>query len=280
MDKYTTIIEVADVQAHISPCFIFDCRSSLADDDYGQNAFNEGHIPNAQFADLNRQLSGSIIPGKTGRHPLPSKEIFVDQIRAWGVTNGSQIIVYDDNQGAFAARLWWMFRWVGHHAVAVLNGGLQAWRSAGMEVVTESQEAVISSFEHSSALTKSIEVDNVLNQPGILTDARDAARFRGEVEPIDAVAGHIPGATCLPFTDNLSDNKFKPADELKQRFMEAGIEPGTSVTCYCGSGVTAAHNILALIHAGFDEPTLYPGSWSDWITDPARPIATGASPST
>jgi len=277
-DKYTTIAEVTDLQSYSSPCHIFDCRCSLADDHYGQNAYRDGHIPNAQFVDLNNQLSGPIIPRKTGRHPLPSKGVFIEQIRTWGVTNDSQIFVYDDNHGAFAARLWWMFRWVGHVAVAVLNGGFQQWKNAGMELATGSPDVTQSSFEPAPALTKSIDADDVLNQPGILTDARDIARFLGEVEPIDAVAGHIPGATCLPFTENLVNNKLRPASELKQRFIEAGIEQGVTVTCYCGSGVTATHNILALIHAGYEEPTLYSGSWSDWITNPDRPVATGESP--
>jgi thiosulfate/3-mercaptopyruvate sulfurtransferase len=276
-DKYSTIIDVTSIQPGISSCFIFDCRSSLADHQYGQNAFNEAHIPQAQFADLNRQLSGPIIPGQTGRHPLPSREIFLQQVRDWGVTNDAQVIVYDDNHGAFAARLWWMFRWLGHEAVAVMSGGFEEWKNAGLELATDSRVVTVSDFQEGQPLTKSVTADDVLNQPGVLTDARDAARFRGEVEPIDKIAGHIPGATCLPFSDNLVDNKLKPVAELRQRFLEAGIEPASPVTCYCGSGVTAAHNILALIHAGFDEPTLYPGSWSDWITNSERPIATGES---
>jgi len=274
-DKYSTIINAVDLISTTSPAFIFDCRSSLADNEYGKNSFTEGHIPGAQFADLNRQLSGPIIPGKTGRHPLPSQESFLEQVRAWGVSNESQVIVYDDNHGAFAARLWWMFRWLGHESVAVLNGGIEEWINSGMSLSTESPTATKSSFQQVPALTKSVTADDVLDQPGILVDARDAARFRGEVEPIDAVAGHIPGAGCLPFTGNLADNKLKTAADLKQRFTDAGIDSGTPVTCYCGSGVTAAHNILALIHAGFAEPTLYSGSWSEWITDPDRPVATG-----
>jgi len=273
-----TLIEVPELHTAIdaaSHCFVFDCRFSLTDDRYGANAFVENHIPTAQFADLNLQLSASIIPGKTGRHPLPARDAFLRQVQNWGVAPGAQVVVYDDGNGVFASRLWWMFRWLGHEAVAVLNGGIAAWNEAGFGTTTEVQQFNASSFQGGSPLTKSINADEVLSQPGLLTDARDLPRFKGEVEPIDAVAGHIPGAICLPFAQNLDDGYFKSAGELRQRFQDAGIKTDSQVTCYCGSGVSAAHNVLALLHAGFSEPVLYAGSWSEWITDPERPVARG-----
>ncbi len=273
-----TLIEVPDLHVAIdaeSNCFVFDCRFSLNDDRYGANAFAENHIPTAQFADLNLQLSASIIPGKTGRHPLPARDVFLRQVQIWGVTPGAQVVAYDDGNGVFASRLWWMFRWLGHEAVAVLNGGITAWDEAGFGTTAEVQQFDASRFQGGSPLTKSINADDVLSQQGLLTDARDLPRFKGEVEPIDPVSGHIPGAVCLPFVENLKDGYFKSAVELRQRFRDAGMKTDHQVICYCGSGVSAAHNILALLHAGYDEPILYAGSWSEWITDPQRPVATG-----
>jgi thiosulfate/3-mercaptopyruvate sulfurtransferase len=274
----TTLIESQDLHEAMessSKCFVFDCRFSLADDGYGVLAFKDKHIPTAQFADLNLQLSAPIIPGKTGRHPLPARETFLRHVQSWGVTPGAQVVAYDDGNGVFAARLWWMFRWLGHESVAVLNGGLTAWLESGFATTAEVYKPVGSGFEIRSPLTESVSADNVLSQPGLLTDARDLPRFKGEVEPIDPVAGHIPGAICLPFTANLNGVYFKSADELRQRFLDAGVGSNSQVTCYCGSGVSAAHNILALLHAGFNEPVLYAGSWSEWITNPERPVASG-----
>jgi thiosulfate/3-mercaptopyruvate sulfurtransferase len=277
-DNLTTLIEVeafAKILNSDSGIFVFDCRFSLTDDQYGHRGFAENHIPTAQYADLNQQMSADIIPGKTGRHPLPAKEVFLQQVQDWGVGPDALIVAYDDSNGVYASRLWWMFRWLGHANVVVLNGGIQAWNEAGYEVTSDIPRYTRSNFKISPSLTLSIEAGEVLLDSGFLADARELPRFKGEVEPIDPVAGHIPGASCLPFAENMSAGKFKSADELKNRFNSAGIEEGTHVTCYCGSGVTAAHNILALVHAGFPEPTLYAGSWSEWITDPERPIATG-----
>jgi len=273
-----TLIEAHELQAAIQAgpdCFVFDCRFSLADEHYGAVAFTEDHIPSAQFADLNKQLSATIVPGKTGRHPLPTLDVFLRQVQSWGVTPDAQVVAYDDGNGAIAARLWWMFRWLGHESVAVLNGGIDAWRNAGFETTTETQAPEPSIFQSRLALTTSINANEMLSQPGVLTDARDLPRFNGEVDPIDPVAGHIPGATCMPFSNNLLDGLFKSRDELRQMFQGAGISKDTPVTCYCGSGVTAAHNLLALVHAGYREPNLYAGSWSEWITDPERPVESG-----
>lgn len=277
-DNLTTLIEVEAFEKILnsgSSVFVFDCRFSLADDQYGRRGYAENHIPTAQYADLNQQLSAAIIPGKTGRHPLPARESFLAQVQDWGVRPDALIVAYDDSNGVYASRLWWMFRWLGHAKVVVLNGGIDAWAEAGYALTRDITRYTRSDFKILCSLTLSIEADDVLLDERRLTDARELPRFRGEIEPIDPVAGHIPGARCLPFAENVAAGKFKSADELKKRFNNAGIEEGSHVTCYCGSGVTAAHNILALVHAGFPEPALYAGSWSEWITDPARPIASG-----
>jgi thiosulfate/3-mercaptopyruvate sulfurtransferase len=277
-DNLTTLIEVDAFRKALNSgadIFVFDCRFSLADDQYGRRAYAENHIPTAQYADLNQQMSANIIPGTTGRHPLPAKEVFLQQVQDWGVSPDALIVAYDDSNGVYASRLWWMFRWLGHSNVVVLNGGIQAWTEAGYELTRERPRYTQSNFKIRSSITLSIEADDVLLESGFLTDARELPRFRGEIEPIDPVAGHIPGASCLPFAENVAAGKFKSAAELKKRFNSAGIDEGSHVTCYCGSGVTAAHNILALVHAGYPEPTLYAGSWSEWITNPERSIASG-----
>ncbi len=273
-DAYTLMESEALIQRANDDYLLFDCRFSLIDDEIGEQSYAAGHIPGAQYAHLNRQLSGPIIPGKTGRHPLPDKEVFLQQIRRWGITNDSMVVAYDTN-GVYASRFWWMLRWMGHAKVVVLNGGIDAWTNAGQSLTQEIEQFPPSSFDIKEPLTRSISVDELPDMTGTLTDARDPARFRGEVEPIDPIAGHIPGATCLPFPANLDGDSWKPAEVLKAQFHDAGLNQGTPVTCYCGSGVSAAHNILALVHAGFPEPALYAGSWSEWITDPARPIAMG-----
>jgi thiosulfate/3-mercaptopyruvate sulfurtransferase len=274
-DETFTLIEAEALSLALdSGCFLFDCRFSLSDYKSGRLSYDQGHIPGAQYADLNVQLSGPIIAGKTGRHPLPEQEHFLAQIRQWGVSNDSLVVAYDTN-GIYAARLWWMFRSLGHEKVVVLNGGIKAWRDTGRKLDRHTPQYPVSDFEARTALTRSVQVDEVLSIGGKLTDAREQARFNGEIEPIDPVAGHIPGASCLPFMDNLMGDKLLTRVDLIQRFSEAGIDSDTQVTCYCGSGVTAAHNILALVHAGFPEPALYAGSWSEWITDPSRPIELG-----
>ncbi len=273
-DTYTLIEAEELAQLEARDYFLFDCRFSLADDMAGEQDYATGHVAGAQYAHLNKQLSGPIIPGQTGRHPLPEREVFLQQIRQWGITNDAMVVAYDTN-GVYASRFWWMLRWMGHAKVLVLNGGIDAWTKAGHSLTQETTQFSPSTFLAKEPLTRSITVDQLPNVAGVLTDARDPARFRGEVEPIDPVAGHIPGASCLPFPANLNGETWKTAEVLKAQFLEAGLDPDTPITCYCGSGVSAAHNILALVHAGFPEPALYAGSWSEWITDPARPIALG-----
>ena len=271
-DKVGLLI-VATTLAANPDYLIFDCRAHLLDKHKGRLEFQLAHIPNAQYADLEADLSSA--PGAGGRHPLPSKTTLVERLRNWGVSNNSHIVCYDQNNGAFAARMWWLLRWLGHENVAVLDGGLDAWQAAGYSTTTEEIQCKPGNFTATDSLTQVCEAADLLEASNTLLDARDAARFRGEVEPIDPVAGHIPGAICIPFTGNLAEGRFKTAHLLRRRFEDLGVSDRPNNVCYCGSGVTAAHNILALLIAGYQEPALYPGSWSEWVTDPERPIETG-----
>jgi len=261
---------------------ILDCRFALEDVDYGQRSHAEGHLPGARFADLERDLSGPVVKGVTGRHPLPDPARLVERLRDWGIDDDSQIVLYDDGPGAFAARAWWLLAWLGKRdGVYLLDGGLSAWRAAQLPLTTEPPASRRGSFQgqpDERLVVTAEQLRQSLDEPGLtLLDARALPRFRGEVEPIDPVAGHIPGALCAAFTDNLgSDGRFLPADRLRQRFAEllAGRSP-EGLVAYCGSGVTACHNLFALCLAGYPLAPLYAGSWSEWITDPTRPVATG-----
>jgi thiosulfate/3-mercaptopyruvate sulfurtransferase len=249
---------------------LLDCRARLNEPLWGAAVFAEAHLQGAQHADLDSQLAAA--PGQHGRHPLPSLENWVAQIRSWGIDAKDQVVTYDDANGAFAARAWWMFRWAGHEAVAVLDGGINSWTGPLVSTASQARASVKPShFNARSPLTQAINVDDVLNPQHTIVDARSLARWRGDEEPIDPVAGHIPGAVCLPFQDNLNgDGTFKSPTDLAAQFSHLN-DP---IVCYCGSGVTAAHNLLALKVAGRDEPSLFVGSWSEWIRDPARPIET------
>lgn len=274
---FTTLITAADLHALIGQpdVRVFDCSFDLGDVTAGQRLFEAGHIPSASYADLEVDLSGDIIAGITGRHPLPPRATFVSRLSAWGVTRNTQVIAYDGGAGAHAARLWWMLRWVGHANVAVLDGGMAAWRSAGYTDTDVVEVFASQEFQPGAPLTITVSADDLPAPAALVLDAREVKRYDGDVEPIDAVAGHIPGAVCAPFAENLdADGRFHSRAVLAERFAELGVGTKTRVICYCGSGVTAAHNILALKHAGFEEPALYPGSWSEWITDPGRPVAT------
>jgi thiosulfate/3-mercaptopyruvate sulfurtransferase len=264
---HTTLIRAEIVAADPGAFRILDCRARLGDPEFGARAYAEGHIPGACYASLDHDFAAP--PGAGGRHPLPDPEALRDRFRDWGIDDGDQIVVYDDAGGAFAARAWWCARWLGHEAVAVLDGGLASWtgpRSRAQPVVEPG------SFSIRPALTRTIDAAALLARLDRvrLVDARTLPRFEGREEPIDPVAGHIPGAVCLPFQDNLDESgRFKAPAALAARF--AGLPQ--DVICYCGSGVTAAHNVLAMRVAGRAEPILYPGSWSEWIQDPARPLA-------
>ena len=278
MGTLITPAELAKIKSEDEHIIVFDCRSSLMDEAAGKRAYDDAHIPGAHFAHLSEDLSGPIEPGVTGRHPLPAKDAFVATLEKRGVNNRASVVAYDDANGAFAARLWWMLRWVGHEDVRVLDGGFTAWQAASLPTETSTPALIPAKFTPANPISKTIAADNIINCGHFIIDARDQERFDGKVEPIDPIAGHIPGAHCLPFVQNLTDTLcFKSSSELQARFIDAGIDSGTQTACYCGSGVTAAHNILALVHAGYPEPILYPGSWSEWITNTDRPIATNLS---
>ena len=261
---------------------ILDCRFALEDPDYGRCSYAEGHIEGAQYADLERHLSGPVIKGVTGRHPLPAVNTFAEQLRAWGVSADNDVVLYDDGPGAYAARAWWLLAWLGKRdGVFILDGGLKAWHAAGFPLSLDAPVIEPGTFVGTPDHRLVLDAEHLqkrLGQPGLtLIDARAQPRFRGDVEPIDPVAGHIPGAQCAAFNENLgSDGRFLPAEQLRQRFAAQlqGRSPDELVA-YCGSGVTACHNLFALSLAGYPLGKLYAGSWSEWITDPARPIATG-----
>ncbi|MBA1202322.1 sulfurtransferase [Pseudomonas capeferrum] len=261
---------------------ILDCRFALEDVDYGQRSYAEGHIAGAHFVDLERDLSGPVVRGQTGRHPLPEPERLVERLRSWGLDDDSQVVLYDDGPGAFAARAWWLLAWLGKRsAVFILDGGLKAWHAAHLPLSLDPPEKRDGRFNgkpDSDLLIDAEQLADSLGQPELtLLDARALARFRGEVEPIDPVAGHIPGAVCAAFTDNLGpDGRFLAPEQLRERF-EAKLNGRApeQIVAYCGSGVTACHNLFALALAGYPLGRLYAGSWSEWINDPQRGVATG-----
>lgn len=261
---------------------VLDCRFALEDPDYGQRSYAEGHIAGAHFADLERDLSGRVVKGVTGRHPLPEPGRLLERLQHWGINADSDVVLYDDGPGAFAARAWWLLAWLGKRSgVSILDGGLKAWHAAGLPLSLDAPSTTpghLHGKPDASLLVTARQLQERLGQPDLtLLDARALPRFRGEVEPIDPVAGHIPGAQCAAFTDNLgADGRFLPPDELKQRFEQklAG-RPVESLVAYCGSGVTACHNLFALCLAGYPLAPLYAGSWSEWITDAQRPLAKG-----
>jgi thiosulfate/3-mercaptopyruvate sulfurtransferase len=241
----------------------------------GIGSYREGHLPGAVFIDLDRDLSGPAGPG--GRHPLPETERFQVAMRAAGVSHGRPVVVYDDGDSLPAARAWWMLRYYGHEDVRVLDGGYRAWLAAGLAVTTAEQAQAPGDFTARPGQLPVLDAAAAaeLARTGLLLDVRAAERYRGEKEPVDPVAGHIPGAVSAPAAGNLtSGGTFKAAAELAAGFAALGAGPGVRVGAYCGSGVTAAQEVLALTLAGIPA-ALYVGSWSDWITDPARPVATG-----
>jgi thiosulfate/3-mercaptopyruvate sulfurtransferase len=288
---HTTLLSPAELMALHSagtPLVVLDCGFDLADTAAGERAYTAGHIPGAQYAHLDRDLSGAK-DGRNGRHPLPPRDAFAARAGAWGVAPGVQVVLYDAQGGVYAARGWWLLRWLGHEAAAVLDGGLPAWRAAGGAVVpgappqpartdgTDAAAPAAPPYPAAQASMPTIDSDALLALLGRrrILDARSGERFRGEVEPLDPVAGHIPGATLRCFRDNLgADGRFKPAAMLRAEFDALGTPPA-EVVHQCGSGVTACHNLLAMTHAGLPGSVLYPGSWSAWCADPARPVARG-----
>lgn len=275
---YTTLIDCGSLlDAYENPDWlIFDTRYDLADKDAGKQAYLEGHIPGAIYVDLNDDLSRPPATNK-GRHPLPGEDAMNELFSELGIQPESQVIIYDSVSGAFAARLWWMLKHMQHEHVAVLDGGWQAWVNAGGAVDSSNEVRKQSVFKKSSKTQDVISINQVLNAR-LLIDSREPVRYRGESEPIDKAAGHIPGALNRFFKENLSENGcFKEKSALKQEFEQVlGNTSAEEAVFYCGSGVTACHNLLAAVHAGLAMPKLYAGSWSEWSSDPANPVATGS----
>jgi thiosulfate/3-mercaptopyruvate sulfurtransferase len=282
MRPFTTLIDSAALASQLGreDIAIFDCRFDLASPDWGESEYGREHIPGAQYLHLDRDLSGPVTP-TTGRHPLPDPHGFARRIAALGAGTGVQLVAYDQGNGAYAARFWWMARWIGIRHVAVLDGGIAAWRAAGMPLenaVHAPPPRDLTVTVSANVLVDSAVLDELRQRPGtLLVDARGADRFAGRNETIDPVGGHVPGARNLPFAGNLgADGKFLPPEELRQRWDALlGSLPAAAVISSCGSGVTACQNLLALEHAGLRGARLYAGSWSEWIRDPRRPVATG-----
>ncbi len=272
--------ELAQIIDQPKRLVILDARFSLMDLAAGHQAWQQQHIPGAVYAHLNEQLSGPVVAGKTGRHPLPDIDTLTKQFSVWGIDSSTPVIVYDEGGPAMAAaRAWWLLRWLGHSNVRVLHEGMTGWQKRNLPMSSEPVKPQESTFIPSVQADMEASVEEVkshLNDPAIrLIDARGLARFMGNEEPVDPVAGHIPGAVCLPFPDCYDEQgRFLPAAQLKQLFASV-IDGATDVVCYCGSGVTACNNLLAMTIAGLSEARLYAGSWSHWITNPARPVATG-----
>ena len=280
---YTTLISTKDLAQNLDneDWAVIDCRFNLSDTEAGRRAYRNGHIPGARYVHLDEGLSGPIVPGKTGRHPLPNPDVAAMRFERLGIGNDVQVVAYDDAGGMVASRLWWMLRWLGHDAVAVLDGGWPRWIEAELPVETAIPEPQPRAFiprPRPDFLVDVYTVEGIRQLPGFkLVDSRAAERYRGEVEPIDPVAGHIPGALNLSNAETVNaEGIFLDEAALQERFRQALGEPDAEHTIfYCGSGVSACRNILAYKHAGLGDAKLYPGSWSEWITDPKREVERG-----
>jgi thiosulfate/3-mercaptopyruvate sulfurtransferase len=281
---FSLLVDAAELKLHLEDknWAVVDCRFSLDDTGRGRQDYLKAHIPGAVYAHLDEDLSGKRIPGKTGRHPLPEIKSLATALSAYGIDADTQVVVYDDATGTMAARLWWLLQWAGHRNAAVLDGGWKSWARSGLPERSGLESRRSAHFEPrevSGAYVTAAQVQEFRNDPHyVILDARSGPRFRGEVEPIDPVAGHIPGALSVPCEENVTpEGRFHSPDMLRRRFENyVKSVPPENVICYCGSGVTAAHNILAIAHAGLGWARLYAGSWSEWISDAARPIATGS----
>ncbi|MBZ4018861.1 sulfurtransferase [Streptomyces purpurogeneiscleroticus] len=274
MNAIISATELASELAGGTPPVLLDVRWQLGGPS-GHAEYATGHLPGAVYVDLDADLAGPA--GSGGRHPLPDPEDFAAAMRAAGVSGDRAVVVYDGGQGWAAARAWWLLRWAGHEDVRALDGGLPAWRAAGGELTDEEPAPKPGDFTAALGAVPVLTADEAaaLARRGVLLDARAAERYRGEVEPIDPVAGHIPGARSAPTGENVAaDGRFRPAAELAERFSALGAAPGAEVGVYCGSGVSAAHEVLALAVAGVPA-ALYVGSWSEWSGDASRPVATG-----
>ena len=277
---FRTLISPAELAPRIADpdWLVVDCRFELGKPDTGERAYAAGHIPHAIYAHLDRDLAAPVTPA-TGRHPLPPAEKFAATLASWGMTPATQVVAYDADNAAYASRLWWLLRWVGHDAVAVLDGGFKAWTAAGLPTTTEVPRRRPGHFaarpNRNMWLDAGEVAERVRRDDWRLLDARAPERFAGKVEPIDPVAGHVPGARNHPFATNLgSDGRFASTQELRQRFSQSqdGVTDDHTIVM-CGSGVTACNLLLAMEHAGKRGARLYAGSWSEWIKDPARGVA-------
>ncbi|NIO42010.1 MAG: sulfurtransferase [Burkholderiales bacterium] len=276
---FKTLITVDQLASNIDnqQFVIFDCRHQLGNSDYGEAEYAQSHLPHAHFACVDRDLSARP-DGRNGRHPLPDATAFAAWLGSNGVTNGAQVVGYDNAAGVYASRLWWMLRWLGHDAVAVLDGGWQAWLQAGKPTTAEVPQARQTTF---TARVRDVSVDsayvlaNLESGNMLVIDARSNDRFHGQNETIDPVGGHIPGAVNRAFRNNVDEHgKFRSSEELRREFNDLiGEMPLKKVVHQCGSGVSACHNLLAMELAGMSGSRLYPGSWSEWCADPTRPVA-------
>ena len=272
--------ELLAAMAGTTPPVVIDTSFDLADTDAGERRFRSSHVPGSHYRHLDRDLSAAKT-GRNGRHPLPDRAAFARSVGAWGIAPGTQVVALDAQGSVYAARLWWMLRWIGHREVAVLDGGLAAWQRAGGALVADPAPAptALPPYPDLPSLAPTVDAGGVATRPPrrAVLDARSGERFRGEVEPIDAVAGHIPGALNRFHRDNLGEGGvFKTPSALHDEFAALlGDRTPDEVIHSCGSGVTACHNLLAMEHAGLAGSLLYPGSWSEWSSDPARPVARG-----
>lgn len=279
---FSTLVDTDTLARHLADprWVVVDCRFTLTDADAGRRAYAADHIPGARYAHLNEDLSGP--PGaRTGRHPLPAPATLARKLGDWGIDAAKQVVVYDDSFGAMASRLWWLLRWLGHDACALLDGGYPKWRREKKPVTADLPAVHRAAFTARVNNTLWVSTDVVeqwrTDEATVLFDARAEERFRGDVEPLDKVAGHIPGAVNAPYEDNLGiSGEFAAPAELRERYLDllGGVVPDQAIHM-CGSGVTACHNVLAMEHAGLPGAKLYAGSWSEWITQPDRPVAKG-----
>jgi thiosulfate/3-mercaptopyruvate sulfurtransferase len=279
MDSW--VVGTSELAAH-PQWRVFDCRHDLAQPELGAQQYASAHLPHALHAHLDHDLSGPKT-GLNGRHPLPDRVRFAAWLGAVGVGRDDMVVAYDASGGCYAARLWWLMRWMGHRHVAVLDGGLQAWLAEGHPLVTERPLPRSALYAADAPAMPTVDADGVLRNladaQAVVLDARGAGRYAGEGETLDPVGGHIPGARNRPYLDNLAaDGRFKPAATLRAEFERVLAGAPQQVIAQCGSGVTACHNLLALELAGRPGASLYPGSWSEWCSDTSRPVATGVHP--
>lgn len=281
MTRWDTLVQAEELAAALGreDLAIVDCRFALADPQAGERAYAQAHLLGATYAHLDRDLSDHVKPGQ-GRHPWPDAADFTAKLGAWGIGPRTQVVAYDDADGAYAARFWFLLQALGHERVAVLDGGWVRWNALGLPVEKEIRTPARAQYAAAFDTDRLFDADRVqahLDAGGLLVDARAAERFRGETEPLDRVAGHVPGARNRPYALNLADGRFKPRERLAREFRELLQEQDPrDMVAMCGSGVTACHHLLAMAYAGLPGAKLFTGSWSGWISDPARPVATGS----